>query len=101
MVESCMQPRITICSTGKKAVKSRCGVIHSCMVDMHSKVPCILHIPSTKHKAHSNGSSRTCGATRLQTSAPAAAAVSSVRFVKRNFMRKSIGKYIAMPARLA
>ena len=40
---------------GKNTVKSRFGVIHSWMFEMHSKVPCILQIPSTKQIAQSKG----------------------------------------------
>lgn len=55
MSDSCMLPRITMCSRGKNTVKSRVGVIHSWMFDMHSNVPSILHIPSMKHISQSSG----------------------------------------------
>ena len=87
-----MLPRITMCSNGKNTVKSRVGVIHSCMFDMHSNVPCILHTPSMKHTSQSSGSSVMCGAARLHSSTPAAAQHRSVLLVKRNFMRNSSGK---------
>ena len=82
-------------------MKSRLGVIHSCMVDMHSNVPCILHTPSTKHTAHSSGRNDMCGAARLQAITPVAAAASSVLLVNLNFILNRIGKYTAIPARLA
>ena len=76
----------------KKTVKSRCGVIQSWMLLMHSKVPWILVMPHTKHTTHSSGRQVMCGTARLQASTTAADAVSSVLLVKRNLVRKSIGK---------
>ena len=87
-----MLPSIIMCSMGKNTVKSRLGVIHSWMFDMHSNVPCILHIPSMKHTSHSKGSSVMCGAARLHSRTPVAAAHSSVLLVKRNFIRNNTGK---------
>ena len=81
-----------ICSTGKNTVKSRVGLIQSWMLDMHSNVPCILHIPSMKHTSHSKGRKVMCGAIRLQSNTPVAAPQSSVLLVKRNFMRNNKGK---------
>ena len=42
-----MLPNTTQYSNGKKMVKSRLGVIHSWMVDIHSKVPHNLKKPAT------------------------------------------------------
>ena len=50
-----MLPNIIMCSMGKNTVKTRFGVIQSWMVDIHSKVPCILQMPSTKQITQSKG----------------------------------------------
>ena len=39
MLDTCMLPKMMMCSIGKNTVKSRLGVIHSWMVDIASKVP--------------------------------------------------------------
>lgn len=57
----------TICSSGKNTAKSRFGVIHNCMFDMHSKVPCIFAIPHNTHRIQSRGSGRRNVASRLHT----------------------------------
>ena len=51
------------------------------MLDIHSKVPWILHMPSMKHINHNSGRKVICGAIRLQTNTPNAADVSNVLFV--------------------
>lgn len=87
-----MLPRMMMCRTGKNMVKSRFGVIQNWILDMHSNVPCILHTPSTKHSAHSRGRKVMCGASRLQAITPRAADDRRVLLVKRNFIRKRMGK---------
>ena len=57
-------------------------------------------MPSMKQSVQSSGRKVVYGAMRLHTITPSAAAVSSVLLVKRNFMRKRMGKYTAIPARL-
>ena len=91
----------TICKIGKNTPKSRFGVIHNCMFDIHSNVPCIFAIPHTTHNAHSSGRGIFIVASRLQTKTTAAATISSSLLVKRNFMRNSTGKYNAMPMSVA
>ena len=89
---NCILPKITTCRPGKNTVKSRFGVIHNWIFDIHSNVPWILQIPSTKQTAHNRGKKVICGASRLQIKAPEAAAIINVLLVKRNFIRNKIGK---------
>ena len=87
-----MEQSRMMCSIGKKTPKSRLGVIHSCMVDIHSNVPCILAMPHSTHSAHNSGSGIRNVASRLHTTITAADVMSSSLLLKRNFMRKSTGK---------
>ena len=52
--------------TGKNTAKSRLGVIHSCMLLIHSKVPCILAIPAMKHATTNTGIEWLCMVMMLQ-----------------------------------
>ena len=89
----------TMCSTGKKTPKSRGGVIHSWMLLMHSKVPCIFAMPAMKQTGRRTAMSVVLIVMKLQMPITAAAPQSSCWLVKRNFIRKSIGNQTAMPAR--
>jgi len=82
----------TMCRTGKKTAKSRRGVIHNWMFDMHSKVPCILAMPAMKQTTSRRGIDVECIVMRLHTPMTMAAPQSNCWLVKRNFMRKSRGK---------
>ena len=88
----------TMCKTGKKTPKSRGGVIHSCMLLMHSKVPCIFAIPAMKQTGRRIAMLVVFMVMTLHTPITAAAPQSSCWLVKRNFMRKSIGNQTAIPA---
>ena len=81
-----------MCSTGKNTAKSRRGVIHNCMLLMCSKVPCSLAMPSMKHTTSSSGIYVERMVMRLQTAMTIAEPMMSCWLVKRNFMRKSMGK---------
>lgn len=79
-------------STGKNTAKSRRGVIHSWMLLINSKVPCSLAMPPMKHTTSSSGMKVVWMVTRLVTAMTTAEVMSSCWLVKRNFMRKSMGK---------
>ena len=57
-----------------------------------SKVPCSFAIPSMKHTTSSSGMKVVWMVTRLHTETTMADPMMSCWLVKRNFMRKSIGK---------
>ena len=61
-----MEVSRTMWSTGKKTAKSRLGVIHSWMLDMHSKVACSLAMPEMKHVRSRSGMKVECMVMRLQ-----------------------------------
>ena len=82
---------LTICME-KKTAKSRRGVIQSWMLLMHSNVPCILAIPAMKHTIMSTGIDWQCIVSTLHMARTMAEPQSNCLLVKRNFMRKSIGK---------
>ena len=88
-----------MCSTGKKTPKSRGGVIHSWMLLIHSKVPCIFAMPAMKQTGRRMAILVVLIVMKLQMPITAAAPQSSCWLVKRNFIRKSIGNQTAMPAK--
>ena len=89
----------TMCSTGKKTPKSRGGVIHSWMLLIHSKVPCIFAMPAMKQTGRRMAILVVLIVMKLQIPITAAAPQSSCWLVKRNFIRKSIGNQTAIPAK--
>ena len=90
-----------ICKIGKKIPKSRSGVIHNWIFDMHSKVPCIFATPARKQTGSRIAMFVVRIVIKLHTAITTAEVISSCWFVKRNFIRNSIGNHTAMPAKPA
>ena len=88
-----------ICSTGKKIPKSRSGLCHNWILLMHSNVPWILAMPAMKQTGSKTAMFVVRMVMKLQRPMTTAAPQSSCWFVKRNFIRNSIGNHTAMPAR--
>ena len=77
--------------------RSRFGVSHNCIVELHSKVAHIRKKPETKHTPTSNGTQSVYTQIRLQMTSAIQHVMKATFEVNWNFKRNMMANVSAMP----